>query len=415
MKCVGEQYLLSELASRSFLPGYGFPTGIATFDHYSVADFKRGKYVSKSGRIDNQTRMRERPGRNMAIAIREYAPGSDIVLDGLVYRSSGILLNKFSPNEDYSEPQKMIVEWRCGDCGFIGNNLGTNFDEHCSECGFTLNQDHIKEYIEPAGFAVDFYSSPTTDISSQMYVPVQEPWVTANSTLHPLFEPKLGAYRSSAQGHIFNHSSGEHDKGFAVCLRCGKAESMASNGEYPENVQPGKRHIKLQGKPGAESSAWCEGPDENYAIKRDVHLGAIDQTDVFELYLKNPDENLYLRHYKSDPLAWTLAVVLRQALADVHGINADEMGYTVKPSTLSDCNYPVASIVLYDKNGGGAGFSSAAPRYLRDMFLNALEHLDCTDNCDSACQSCLMGYDTRFHIDMLNRHVAIEYINKILA
>lgn len=414
LKCVGEQYLLSELASRSFLPGYGFPTGIATFDHYSVADFKRGKYVRKSGRIDNQTRMRERPGRNMAIAIREYAPGSDIVLDGLVYRSSGILLNKFAPNEDYSEPQKMVVEWRCGDCGFIGNDLGTNFDEHCSECGFTLNQDHIKEYLEPAGFAVDFYSSPTTDISSQMYVPVQEPWVTANSILHLLFEPKLGAYRSSTQGHIFNHSSGEHDNGFAVCLRCGKAESMTSNGEYPENVQPGVAHKKLQGKPGAESSAWCEGPDENYAIKRDVHLGAIDQTDVFELYLKNPNENLYLKHHKSDPLAWTLAVVLRQALADIHGINADEMGYTVKPSTLSDCNYPVASIVLYDKNGGGAGFSSAAPRYLRKMFLKALEHLDCSDNCDSACQSCLMGYDTRFHIDMLNRHVAIEYINKIL-
>lgn len=415
LKSMGEAYLLSELASRAFLPGYGFPTGIATFDHYSISDYQRGKYVNKkSGRIDNQTRMRERPGRDMAIAIREYAPGSDVVLDGLVYHSAGILLNKFSPNEDFSEPQKVMVEWRCHSCGFIDNESGATFDNHCSDCGTKLRPDNIKEYIEPIGFAVDFYSSPTTDISSQTYIKVQEPWVTANSKLNRLFEPRLGDFRNSAQGHIFNHSSGEYGTGFAVCLSCGKAESMAIDGEYPDKLQPGKSHLKLQGKPGPESSAQCEGADEAYAIKPGVHLGATNQTDVFELYLKHPNENHYLEHHVNDQLPWTLAVVLRQALADIHGINAEEMGYTIKPSTIPDCNYPVAGIVLFDKSGGGSGFSSSAPHHIQEMFKKALEHLQCSDNCDSACQSCLLGYDTRFHTDLLNRHTAIEYINLIM-
>lgn len=415
LKCIGEGYLLSELASRAFLPGYGFPTGIANFDHYSVADYKRGKYVNKkTGRIDNQTRLRERPGRDMAVAIREYAPGADIVLDGLVYRSAGILLNNYSPNEDYSTPQKMINEWRCHSCGAIGNESSATFDDTCCECGTTLRRDNIKEYIEPTGFAVDFYSSPSTDISTQMYIPVQEPWVTADAPIQPLFEPRLGAYRNNTQGHLFNHSSGEFGTGYAVCLRCGKAESMTADGEYPDNVQPGKPHKRLQGKPDSESSMYCEGPDEAYAIKEGVHLGATDQTDVFELYLKHPNENLYIKHEANDALPWTLAVVLRQALADIHGINVEEMGYTVKASTLPDCKYPVAGIVLFDKGGGGAGFSSAAPIHIRDMLIDALKHLECADNCDSACQTCLMGYDTRFHIDLLNRHVAIEYLNKIL-
>jgi DEAD/DEAH box helicase domain-containing protein len=414
LKCMGDQYLLSELASRAFLPSYGFPTGIVTFDHFSISDFKRGKYTNKSGRIDNQTRMRERPSRDMAVAIREYAPGSSIVLDGLVYKSAGILLNKYSPNEDFSEAQKMLVEWRCHSCGFIGNESGTTFEACCCECGAELKPDHIKEYIEPMGFAVDFYSSPSTDISSQLYVPVQEPWVTANEVLNPLFEPRLGDYRSSSQGHIFNHSSGEHGKGFAVCLRCGKAESMAADGDYPFDLQPGKSHLKLQGKPGPEESARCEGPEENYAIKPNVHLGSTNQTDIFELYLKHPTENRYFDHHRHDPLPWTLAVVLRQALADIHGINADEMGYTIKPSTLPGCSYSVAGIVLFDKCGGGAGFSSSAPRFIKEMFVRALEHLNCVERCDSACQSCLMGYDTRFHMDVLNRHIAIEYINSIL-
>ena len=418
LKSMGEAYLLSELASRAFLPSYGFPTGIVTFDHYSISDYKQGKYVNKkSGRIDNQTRMRERPGRDMAIAIREYAPGSDVVLDGLVYHSAGILLNKFSPNEDFSEIQKVMVEWRCHSCGFIDNESGTTFDNHCTDCGVELHSENIKEYIEPIGFAVDFYSSPTTDISSQTYIHVQEPWVTANTELNHLFEPRLGDFRSSSQGHIFNHSSGEYGTGFAVCLSCGKADSMSMNGDYPDKLQPGKPHLKLQGKPGPESSAQCEGADEAYAIKRNVHLGATNQTDVFELYLKHPNENRYLEHYKNNAdniLSWTLAVVLRQALADIHGINADEMGYTIKPSTLPGCNYPVAGIVLFDKSGGGAGFSSAASHHIQEMFKKALEHLQCSENCDSACQSCLMGYDTRFHTDLLNRHTAIEYINSII-
>ncbi|MDF1688800.1 MAG: DEAD/DEAH box helicase [Cycloclasticus sp.] len=418
LKCMGEGYLLSELASKAFLPGYGFPTGIATFDHYSISDYKKGKFVKGNGRIDNRTRMRERPGRDLPVAIREYAPGADIVLDGLVYRSAGLLLNKFSPNEDYSQPQKMVLEWRCHICGFISNDSSSTFDKHCSDCGTELRSDHIKEYIEPIGFAVDFYSSPTTDITSQKYIPVQEPWVTAESDLEQLFEPKLGTYRSSSQGHIFHHSSGENNQGFAVCMRCGKAESMDVNGDFPRTVSPGIHHNKLQGKPGPEATAACEGPDEAYAIKGNVHLGATDQTDIFELYLKKPQDNSYIRHDPNDEstriLAWTLAVTLRQTLADIHGINADEIGYTVKPSILPTCAYPVAGIVLFDRSGGGAGFSSVAPRFIHEMLLKTLKQLDCSDNCDSACQACLLGFDTRFHIDLLNRHVAIEYIESIL-
>ena len=412
LRCLGQQYLLSELASHAFLPGYGFPTGIATFDHYSVSDYKSGKYVNKkTGRIDNSTRMRERPGRDLPLAIREYAPGSDVVLNGLVYRSAGILMNKFSPNEDYSQPQKITTEWRCHKCGFIGNELSSSFDQVCCSCGTNLKSDFIKEYIEPLGFAVAFISSPTNDISSQNFIPVQEPWVTAESELMPLFEPRLGSYQASSKGHIFHHSSGEYDKGYAVCLRCGRAESMDANGQLPDTLR--EAHTKLQGKSNQVDTAHCEGSDEPYAVKEGIHLGATGQTDVFELHLKYPSENQYLQHSKSDQLPWTLAIALRQSLAELHGINIEELGFTVKASNLLECNYPVATVVLFDKAGGGAGFSSAGPRYIQEMLTKVEEILDCSDKCDSACQTCLLGYDTRFHVDLLDRHVALKYIEGI--
>jgi hypothetical protein len=414
LKRFGQDYLLSELASNAFLPGYGFPTGVATFDNYSVYDFKKNKYKkgSDKGRIDNITRMKERPGRDISVAIREYAPGADVVLDGLVYKSAGILLNLYNPGESSNQSVKIDCEWRCHHCGCIGQSTSSIFDRKCSECGTDLKQANIKEFIEPQGFAVDFYSSPTTDISIQQYIPVEEPWVTANESLRPLFNPLLGSYRNSTEGHIFHHSSGVNGNGYAICLRCGKADSMTIDGDFPKDLQPGKEHRKLQGKPGAEESAVCEGSDDQYAISPNLHLGASDQTDVFELYLKNPATANYLPHRPNDTLSWTVAVVLRQALADIHGINADEIGYSVKPTSLPGCE-SASGIALYDRCGGGAGFSSAAPIYIQDMLKKAQSYLECPDECGSACQSCLLGYDTRFHVSLLNRFVAKEFLESI--
>lgn len=413
LRSMGRDYLLSELAARAFLPGYGFPSGIVTFDHYSIADFKRGKYVKESGRIDNNMRLRERPSRDLPTALREYAPGAQLVLDGLSYRSSGILLNKFSPNEEFSSPQKLLIEWRCHKCGSIGQDSGSVFEHMCRDCGAGLRDENIIEFIEPEGFAVDFYSSPTTDMSSQSYIPIQDPWVSASSELHSIFNPILGTYRTSAEGHIFHRSSGEHATGYAVCLRCGRAASMTADGDFPVELRPGLPHTRLQGKPGPESSAGCEAADESYAIKGSVHLGATRQTDVFELHLKHPNDGLYLRHDKADPLSWTLAVVLRRALADIQGINVDELGYIVKPSALKGCDYPVASIVLYDQAAGGAGFSSSAVHFLPKMIERAHHYLECPDSCETACQSCLLGFDTRFHSDVMDRHKAALYIKTI--
>jgi len=180
-------------------------------------------------------------------------------------------------------------------------------------------------------------------------------------------------------------------------------------------LKPGVQHKKLRGKPEGEDDAWCNGSENDYAIKPGLHLGYVDRTDVFELYLKWPRENIFLQHDfsndSSKKIAWTLAVVLRQSLADILGISSDELGYTVKPATLSDCMYPVATIVLYDKCSGGAGFTSSAVRHFDNIFAKAKEYLDCPAHCEGDCQSCLMGYDTRFHIDLLDRHEALDFLN----
>ncbi|MEI6269087.1 MAG: DEAD/DEAH box helicase [Methylococcaceae bacterium] len=406
------EYLLAELAIRGFLPCYGFPTGIAYFDPYSIHHYRNNNPVNNNQREDNLSYVREKPTRDLSIAIREYAPGSDIVLNGLAYRSAGLSLSWHIPDGDSNENQKLMTAWRCDHCGAIDNTLSSISIKVCNDCGEKLNPQHIREFIQPAGFAVDFYSTPHTDISTQHYIPVKEPWVTAKDRLRPLPNPQLGLFRAGSRGDIFYHSSGEHDHGYALCWHCGRADSMIAYDTLPEVFSnPAKPHQRLRGNPERPISATCSGNDSQYAIKRNLHLGYVDHTDVFELYLKHNNEQTFLNYSDENDkkIAWTMAVVLRQAIADILGINIDELGYTVKPTKLTGCNYSIAAIVLYDKSSGGSGFASSAYLYFDQLFAKAKENLQCS--CLSVCQNCLLGYDTRYHIDYLDRQLASDYLN----
>ena len=415
IKCMGEKgFLLNELSARAYLPGHGFPSGVVTFDYYTIENFKRGDFQTESGRIDNRARMRARPNRDLPTALREYAPGANVILDGLNYKSRGILINQFAPNEDYTVPQLMLLAWRCHKCGTIGNEPASSFEENCTTCGTRIKQENRREFVVPDGFAVDFYSTPTTDTNTRGYIPFQDPWVTARSAVLTLFEPRLGGYSSSTQGQVFHHSAGEHGTGYAVCLRCGRADSMAPDGKYPAGLVPGKEHKPLQGRIINGQKEPCQGSYEEYAIKGSVYLGAIEQTDIFELYLKHPGENSYLEHSPKAQLPWTLAIVLRQSLADILGISIGELGVLVKPTSLSDGQGSLAAIVLYDQCSGGAGFASAAHRYLPEMLNRARSYLRCPEDCDTACQACLLGYETRFQSDLLNRRVALDYLESVM-
>lgn len=410
LKTFEKEYLLSHLATSAFLPGYGFPTGLVSFDQMTISDFNFQKEANDDEREDRYSRRRERPTRNLAIAIREYAPGAQVVLDGLVYQSEGVLLNVNEPESGFTEPQRFEAAWRCNHCGQIGYEKTYQSKICCTNCGHDINLRDIQEYLTPEAFSVGFYGEPTNDITSQTYLPVESEWVSADNPPQTLFNPSVGSYRVSDQGNIFYHSRGQHQKGYAVCLRCGRAESMSENDELPK-VFSDSGHKRLRGIVGQDS--WCDGTIENFAVKTNVAFGGTLQTDVFELYLKHPETSNYFRQGHDEKLAWTLAATLREALAEIHGIDASEMGFLVKPIDLEDSNGKSLAIVLYDKNGGGSGFASTGYKNLEDMFEKSLIQLDCPVHCDMACQSCLIDFETRHQEKNLDRKVALAYLEKI--
>jgi DEAD/DEAH box helicase domain-containing protein len=402
------EYLLREFATSGFLPGYGFPTDITTFETLNKDSAELNQRGEASGREDNRYQRRELPSRDTVTALREYAPGASVVIDGLVYESAGITLNWHAPAtlDQVNELQNIRQAWRCGHCGSSGTGVLASLMNHCVECGAELSREsgRSKQYLEPAGFSVDLYSQTHNDISLQKYVPVEAPWITAQGEWIALANPSLGAFRSSSEGSVFHYSSGLNGSGYAVCLECGRAAPMGSSED--SNDTPGifgRPHKRLRGRRGGGDDWTCGGSESPFKIKKGVSFGREYTTDVLEISLIGLDG-----HPLVDPIAaYTLAVALRSAIADRLGIDESELGCDTKP--VRDANGRQTRVIqIFDVRSGG--YSSLVAADLPSLLSAARDALVCENHCESACQSCLLTFDTRFRLDNLDRHAALRFL-----
>lgn len=400
------EYLLGELANLGFLPGYGFPTDVVPFVTTTLEDLERKKGRAKRAeREDNRSRRIGYASRNLALAIRDYCPGSDTVLDGRVYRSGGVTLNWQVPADAEAAPeiQSLRWVWRCNACG--GNGIRYILPEICPECGEAdANKLTRYRFLQPGGFAVDLRDHPHNDISRPEYVPVRDPVISLRGAeWMPLPHAGLGRYRSNSEGQLFYRTDGLHGMGFSLCLRCGRADSMTPTGERPPSL---KGHKRLRGGKLNDRESSCPGNDESWAIVDSLRLGVVSSSDVFELQLRSGATG------KSIGLtaAYTLAVAMRTALCRRLGIEDKEVGCLATPTSDSHGGSAI-SIFLYDSASGGAGYATQASELLSSVLRDARKILDCQRGCDSACQACVLDYDTQHHRDLLDRHQALEVLS----
>lgn len=425
-----QAYLLSELAMRNFLPSYGFPTDVITFDNTNKLEKDRWDKLSKSrktkdlesrlDREDNLSRVKGLPSRNIAIAIREYAPGAEVIVDGRVYTSRGISLAwQNIHNEHDKKPQKFDYAWMCHHCGQTGLTSGVLSNEEqliCTniECGEIIKD--VKKVLRPNGFSVDYYDKPNNDVTTQKYIPVQKPWVGLSETAQswPLPHANLGYFNLDPDGHVFQYSSGLNGTGFAICMQCGRADSMEESydgeAKFPSTLTPDRPHKALKAPKDGDKFKRpdCGGSS---VVKANIHLGCQIKTDVLEIVLKHPTRNEYILNNEDGRIiATTLVVALRQAIATKLGIATDELGYAVKVKKIDD--QAVLVLQIFDDLSGGAGFSTTAAHYIAEVLRSLVaEKLNCIDDsCDSVCGKCLLDTQTRHDIENLDRTLALAWL-----
>jgi DEAD/DEAH box helicase domain-containing protein len=407
------EYLLREMATRGVLPGYGFPTDITSFEtlNKNSAEITRARdSAGEGGREDNRFQRRELPSRDTVTALREYAPGASVVIDGLVYQSEGITLNWHAPatQDQINELQNIRQAWRCRQCGSSGTHVLAARLTHCPDCAsplqFASDGECFKRYLEPAGFSVDLYGETHNDIAHQTYIPVAQPWISGEGHWMPLANPMLGRFRASPEGSVFHYSAGLGGAGYALCLECGRAAPMGykeAADDLPAVFK--KPHKRLRGRQGGGGDWICGGSDNPYKIQRSIYFGREYATDVLEL-------NLYdeAGHPLTSPtVAYTIAVALRRAIADHLGVGETELGCDSK-EIRDDEGRRVRALQIFDVRS--AGYSSLVAPDLPKLLRDARANLVCEQDCDSACQSCLLSYDTRFRADSLDRRAALDFL-----
>lgn len=379
-----DEFMMTELARRGFTPSYGFPVDVVTFDHAGIDGFNSG------------------PARQLDIAIREYSPGSEVVIDGLVHRSEGILPT-WGNRHDPSSVEDLRTLWTCIHCGAFG----TTRQEVtvCPKCDNTIKR---QELLRPSGFLGS--RTPHSAYEQVAFVRPDPPRVSAEPELWvSLPDPEVGRHRTAREGRVLSTASGEHRQGYAICIACGRAEAEtdADSAALPIGL---RNHFPLQKlRDNPREDGRCPGNEAaSRKVRRRVKLGAEVTTDVFELQI-----DALLATEKGAAQAWGIAAGLREALAQSLGVDAETMGVAVAPSHRADGTRRT-SLFLFDKSSGGSGFSSAADRDLPSLLRNAADWLDCKSACSEGCPDCVLRRDLQFGTQNLDRPGALAILREAI-
>jgi DEAD/DEAH box helicase domain-containing protein len=403
-----KEYLLSALALRNFLPGHGFPTQVVPFVTLNKDDQQASRAEPTETR-EEPMRKGGFPSRDLVMALREYAPGSTVTIDGRNLHSAGVTMNWQIPATGGAvrEIQSIRYVFRCQGCGAMHDSPDRPDACKTPGCSAAVRPQNVHEYLEPSGFAVDYFEPLSNDIADQQYVPFEQPRVSIpGGEWQHVGDGQRGRYRSSstAKLYAFSKGAGSRPSGYAVCLVCGRAASEAPgiDAQLPVALQD---HFPLMyGAPrGADNR--CRGNEHGFAIKRRLWLGVTRETDAFEMRLVLPD---IPDDTSRDKAAASIAVAMRTELASLIGVEDREIGWfsTREPGFAGAADS--YSVVLYDMSTGGAGFATQAPAMLRTLLLRTHDRLRCPAGCDGACRSCLLSYDSSFEADRLDRALGLR-------
>lgn len=389
------EFLLAELARRGFTPSYGFPVDVVTFDHLSGHDRDQHSETVAFG---------ERRGgasRTLDIAIREYAPGAEVVVDGLVHRSEGVL-PAWRAMADASQLEDLQFFWECPSCSAFG--LARMAPEACPGC----HRQHPswKRSLKPAGFLGR--RAPHTGYENLGHAPYEMPRLSASKgTWRALPDPTAGRYRADSEGQIVTLGSGPRGKGYALCLDCGRAEAESEEGGGAPIPNAIRQHTPLARARGMSLKGGnCPGGfAKRERIQRNVRFVHAAQTDLFELQLPagiSREESL------------ALAAGLRESLAERLGAEVREIGVSVNDSK-GPANEDRVSMFLYDRAAGGAGFSSrlAELDWFKSCLRRAGERLSCVEDCAQGCPACVLRPDLNFGEVRLDRRAGLNLTRRL--
>lgn len=378
---IKETEILSFLSRKSILPKYGFPVDSVEL------------YTSPAN-YGYQNTSKLRLSRDLSIAIAEYAPDSEVIADGKLYKSRYI---KMPPKKNHSLIEKTFSVCKNPECGCV--NTAINQREMQTSCKICSSDVEVMgKYIVPQyGFVSEIYSKKAT---------VKKPERTYRGDVHYIGNSSGEAEEFTINDIAVTVTKTKDDEllimnrsPFYMCKYCGY--TVKPKGGLNELSQYTKDNHKTP------EGRLCSGKQ----LDR-MFLGHELKTDVAIINIA--------KQFEADQALSVLYALLE-------GVSSY---YSIERKDISGCLYYSRSggklhtvFVLYDTVPGGAGhvsrITNGGEKDLTGIFYEAFKVVD-ECNCggeegNASCYSCLCNYENQRVHARLNRNMARKYLGELLG
>jgi hypothetical protein len=354
-------YPFDYLSQQSFLPSYAFPSDLS--------------------RLLAKDEVKAPLLRNTGVALREYAPGNKIYMDGRKYSVIGLDFHR-SQVPDLDQTYR-----KCGTCDYISLVPSQTHCPHCSQ-ELLPQANHLL-------MATSFVAERAESIRSDEEYRQRAFYGGSTYLLHTPEEgdrTEIPGVRTQyhRRGEILTTNTGlieEKGKGLELCRQCGYWHA-------PTNKKKFEEHKMLH-----DRRKVCNGNAERY------HLGYQFSTDVLILSFDGVPE-------ASGEFFTSLKAAIIEASVSVVGADDGEIGGFTRRVRRSgtDC----CEIILYDAVPGGAGYVRKAAQNLRAVLSAARLMLDGCQ-CEKSCYRCLRSYENQFEHSLLDKRLIQPYLDHVLA
>jgi DEAD/DEAH box helicase domain-containing protein len=346
--------VIEEMGNGMFIPRYGFPIGVKSL---KVLQSEDGDKQSKD---DERYKLE----RDSVMAMREYAPGSQILVGGMRITSRGIL--KHWTGEDVNAANNAMLSR--GHYQHGGGNF--RFNEGYLE--YEHGQEAFKQAIFPKhGFTTARSEQPERGSKlEKVGQTIIGTTVFNGGDAGRIIEltPQLTGQLVEA-GEIYVINEGKEGKGFAICTKCGyaKAEDSTEKGHdsLPKRFKDHTSIFKDDGR--------CWNPDQVPPVLRNQMITAKQITDLllldFSHFIPSGERNT----------AITVSQALRLAGAELLHLDPREIR-TLKPIPHGKANPQGYAVVLYDTLAGGSGHVEELSKMAKDWFDAAIKLLTVEGN-----------------------------------
>ena len=341
--------------------------------------------------------------RDLRMAVSEFAPGNEIVLDKLVYRSIGLIdcypsrgqVDSF--RDPFGEPR---IVGLCERCKNVEDHPGTA----CSNCGAHDEAEfrHV-QLAKPAGFRAEWQEGTPYEGSRERLSRANPPRLVVDRTSMPIDHDQHGLAVRAGQTQLYTIND-NRGRGF----------------EFQRSSQPTHGWLAL----GAfEDERWVNPTSEI----RHVVLGSVVTTDVLIARPPQPTtpEWAHLMAAHNDAglaiitarrAAWTsLAFTLRAAAAQLLQVEVRELDAGVRLIATDDRADLYPEIFLTDVIENGAGYVThiADQEIFRELLDTAEALISDWDDparhaCGAACYRCLKDWSNNPYHPLLDWRLAAD-------